>query len=70
MTPAVCTGHSWARATLKGFNFHQIDHPCAQVSPSCKFLFYWGNNKKYNNTLEELGFVEGDKDYSHLIKRI
>ena len=38
MTPAVCTGHSWARATLKGFTFHQIDHPCAQVSPSCKFM--------------------------------
>ena len=35
-----------------------------------KFLFYWGNNKKYNNTLENLGFIEGDKDYSHLIKRI
>lgn len=35
-----------------------------------KFLFFWGNNKKYNNSLEEIGFVEGDTNYSHLIKQI
>ncbi len=35
-----------------------------------EFLFFWGNNKKYNKSLESIGFVEGDTDYSHLIKKI
>lgn len=67
--------------TLSDKNYKQKDRKEAMVllNMACenvckkhggKFLFYWGNNKKYNNTLEKLGFVEGDKDYSHLIKRI
>jgi len=35
-----------------------------------KFLFFWGNNKKYISNLQEIGFIEGDTNYSHLIKQI
>ncbi len=35
-----------------------------------RFMFFWGDNKKYNKSLEDIGFVEGDKNYSHLIKKI
>jgi len=33
-----------------------------------RFLFFWGDNKKYNQTLIDQGFNEGDYNYSHLIK--
>lgn len=35
-----------------------------------KFLFFWGNNKKFNNTLVDIGFKVGDTDYDQLIKSI
>jgi hypothetical protein len=35
-----------------------------------KFLFFWGNNRKYISNLKEIGFIEGDTNYSHLIKQI
>ena len=35
-----------------------------------KYLFHWGNNKKFNINLEKIGFTEGDSNYSHLIKKI
>ena len=35
-----------------------------------EFLFFWGNSKKFNTSLEKIGFMEGDKNYSHLIKKI
>jgi len=35
-----------------------------------KFLFFWGNNRKYISNLQEIGFIEGDTNYSHLIKQI
>jgi len=35
-----------------------------------KFLFFWGNNTGLNSNLMENGFIEGDTNYSHLIKKI
>ena len=35
-----------------------------------KFLFFWGNSTNLNNNLMENGFIEGDTNYSHLIKKI
>lgn len=35
-----------------------------------KHLFFWGNNKKFNKTLVEMGFDTGDTNYDQLIKRI
>lgn len=35
-----------------------------------KFLFFWGDNKKYIDCLKQQGFNEGDNNYSHLIKQI
>jgi hypothetical protein len=35
-----------------------------------KFLFFWGSSAKLNDNLMENGFIEGDTNYSHLIKKI
>ena len=35
-----------------------------------KFLFFWGNNKKFNNSLVDIGFKVGDTGYDQLIKSI
>ncbi len=35
-----------------------------------QFLFFWGNNSKFNKSLVDMGFSMGATDYTELIKKI